>query len=212
MTRTCPAGVTMATGESGETCTCRPPEGAVLQPEEARAGVTFQDQGHDGVGDAEGVAGHAAVGALVLRLDVNDGDDGAVAAEFDVVCGQDDVNVRPGSKPGDVGGGKAGCTGQMLVVGHLPLQPDGLGAAVDPAPEGRRLPDTHRRAVGLDGDDGALETCGRKWIGQAVTPVSPINRAGNAFGGLKIGRLRSWPPEPDWAFCLQVQLRITFLR
>lgn len=51
-------------------------------------------------------------------------------------------------------------TWQMLVVGYFPLQPDGLGSAVDPATEGRRLPDTHHGTVGLDGDDGALETCG----------------------------------------------------
>lgn len=53
-------------------------------------------------------------------------------------------------------------TWQLLVIGHLPLQPDGLGSAVDPAPEGRRLPDTHHGTVGLDGDDRALETCSRK--------------------------------------------------
>lgn len=53
-------------------------------------------------------------------------------------------------------------TWQVLAVGHLPLQPDRLRSTVDSAPEGRRLPDTHRGAVGLDGDDGALETCGRK--------------------------------------------------
>lgn len=52
-------------------------------------------------------------------------------------------------------------TWQMLAVGHLPLQPDRLRSAVDSAPEGRRLPDAHHGAVGLDGDDGALETCGR---------------------------------------------------
>lgn len=53
-------------------------------------------------------------------------------------------------------------TWQMLVIGHFPLQPDGLGSAVDPTPEGGRLPHAHHGAVGLDGDDGALEACRRK--------------------------------------------------
>lgn len=55
-------------------------------------------------------------------------------------------------------------TWQMLAVGHLPLQSDRLRSAVDAASEGRRLPDAHHGAVGLDGDDGALETCGRAHV------------------------------------------------
>lgn len=49
---------------------------------------TFHDHRHDGVGDPEQVAGHAAVRTVVLRLDVDDGDDGTVAADFDIICSE----------------------------------------------------------------------------------------------------------------------------
>lgn len=90
LTRTGPAGVTTATGESGDTETetaargrC-PTAGGSLE-NFVPACFTFHDQRHDAVGDAERVAGHAAVRTLVLRLDAHDGDDGTVMAQFDVI-------------------------------------------------------------------------------------------------------------------------------
>lgn len=53
--------------------------------EHARA-LTFDNQGHDGVGDAKRVARDAAVGTVVLRAGVEDGDDGTVRANFNIVC------------------------------------------------------------------------------------------------------------------------------
>ena len=50
-------------------------------------------------------------------------------------------------------------TWQGSVVGHLPLEADGRGSAVHPALEAGRLAQTHRGAVGLDGDDGRLQAC-----------------------------------------------------
>lgn len=132
------------------------------------------------MGDPERVAGHAAVRTVVLRLDVDDGDDGTVAADFDIICSEIqrghlnivslEADLHPDQTLNNEGHRcRSSCEGpgvvltwQMLVTGHFPLQPDRLGSAVDPAPEGRRLPDTHHGAVGLDGDDGALETCSRK--------------------------------------------------
>lgn len=53
-------------------------------------------------------------------------------------------------------------TWQRLVAGQFPLQSDRLRSAVNPAPEAGRLAHAHCSTVGLDGDDGALETCGTK--------------------------------------------------
>ena len=47
---------------------------------------TFDNQRHDGVGDAEWVAGHTAVGAVVYRASSGDGDDRAVRADFNIIC------------------------------------------------------------------------------------------------------------------------------
>lgn len=48
--------------------------------------LTFDNQRHDGVGDAERVAGHTAVGAVVHRAHTGDGDDRAVGANFNIIC------------------------------------------------------------------------------------------------------------------------------
>lgn len=47
---------------------------------------TFDNQGHDGVGDAERVAGNTTVGAVVHRANSGDGYDRAVGADFNVIC------------------------------------------------------------------------------------------------------------------------------
>lgn len=44
-------------------------------------------EGHDTLGHAVGVGGHAAVGPVVGWLGAHDGDDGAVGADMDVVWG-----------------------------------------------------------------------------------------------------------------------------
>lgn len=49
---------------------------------------TFHNHRHDGVGDAKRVARHTAVGPVVLRLDVDDGDDGTITADFDIICSE----------------------------------------------------------------------------------------------------------------------------
>ena len=64
--------------------------------EEARDRVqlTFDDQGHDGVSDAERVARHAAVGAVVDGASPGDGDDRAVGANIDIVCGRANATLE----------------------------------------------------------------------------------------------------------------------
>ena len=48
--------------------------------------LTFDDQRHDGVGDAERVARHAAVGAVVGGSSAADGHHRSVEVDFDVIC------------------------------------------------------------------------------------------------------------------------------
>lgn len=48
--------------------------------------LTFDDQRHDGVGDAEWVAGHTAVGTVVHRAGIGDGNNRTIRANFDIVC------------------------------------------------------------------------------------------------------------------------------
>lgn len=53
---------------------------------------TFDNQRHDGVGDAERVAGNTTVGAVVHRASSGDGYDRAVRADFNVICRGEEQN------------------------------------------------------------------------------------------------------------------------
>lgn len=48
--------------------------------------VTFDDQRNNGVGDAVEVARHTAVGTVVDRADIADGDNRTVGADLNIIC------------------------------------------------------------------------------------------------------------------------------
>lgn len=49
--------------------------------------LTMDTEVHDALGHAVGIGGHAAVGTMVAGPGAHNGDDGAVGADLDVVCG-----------------------------------------------------------------------------------------------------------------------------
>lgn len=51
--------------------------------------LTVYTEVHDTLGHTVGIGGHAAVGTVVAGPGAHDGDDGAVGANMDVVCGVD---------------------------------------------------------------------------------------------------------------------------
>lgn len=51
--------------------------------------LTVHTEGHDALGHTIGIRGHAAVGTMVAGPGAHNGDDGAVGADVDVVCGVD---------------------------------------------------------------------------------------------------------------------------
>lgn len=110
-----------------------------------------------------------------------------------------------------------GVTWQMLAVGHLPLQSDRLRPTVDSASEGRCLPDTHHGAVGLDGDDGALEACSREQRAPSGTPACLRDGAGTSGNegdvqeGEQEGEIMGRQHRPDWASRPKVQLKTPFV-
>lgn len=57
------------------------------------------------MGDAERVARHAAVGAMVCWLDVDNGDHRTIGAEFDIIC-----------RTGEDGKSEVGLTHKMFTV------------------------------------------------------------------------------------------------
>lgn len=49
--------------------------------------LTMYVEVHDALGHAVGIGGHAAVGTVVAGPGAHDGDDGAIGADMDIVCG-----------------------------------------------------------------------------------------------------------------------------
>ena len=50
--------------------------------------LTVYTEVHDTLGHAVGIGGHAAVGTMVAGPGAHNGDDGAVGANMDVICGR----------------------------------------------------------------------------------------------------------------------------
>ncbi len=48
--------------------------------------LTFDDQRHNGVSDAERVAGHTAVSPVVRGADAGDGDNRTIRANLNIIC------------------------------------------------------------------------------------------------------------------------------
>lgn len=50
--------------------------------------ITFHNQGHNSVGDAKRVAGHAAVSTMIHGLCIYNGNHRTIGANLDIVCGE----------------------------------------------------------------------------------------------------------------------------
>ena len=55
--------------------------------------LTVHAEVHDTLGHTIGIGGHAAIGTVVAGPGAHDGDDGAVGADVDIVCG---VGIKEG--------------------------------------------------------------------------------------------------------------------
>lgn len=99
-TLTCigPTGVTVATGDSGGTDTKYWYNSVSDQPLEGtphlefyecvmtEMWLTFDNQRHNGVGDAKRVARHTTVGTMIHRAGIGNGDNRTIIANFNIIC------------------------------------------------------------------------------------------------------------------------------